>query len=298
MTRWVSVAVVVDGGHLPVFPFLGLSVGAHSSSGWGRRAGGRSNLGNATRPVRWISIIPYGRSSSSKSSSTAGWAGQHNRSASWPTSTIVPPKMRTRSPTSPRDGPGPPGGAQRTDSSASSRSMASPGRHFGDLHDVDELEQLLGQLLDRGLLQVHHDGDPAERVVVARRHGQRNYVETSAGKKCRDPGQHAGPVLDDYRDGLVAQAPTARGPGACPCWTTDITAPPFRRRGAAPGGRSRHYWTARPATIGKTFSWESVRKSMTTGRSSMALALSITGPTSAACSTRKATHPMASAHFT
>jgi hypothetical protein len=51
-------------------------------------------------------------------------------------------------------------------------------------------------------------------------------------------------------------------------------------------------------TIGYTFSRLSVRKSMTTGRSSMAFALSMVGCTSSGCSTRKEAQPMASAHFT
>ena len=51
-------------------------------------------------------------------------------------------------------------------------------------------------------------------------------------------------------------------------------------------------------TIGNTFSKASVRKSTTTGRSSMALAFSIAGPTSSGDSARMPTHPMASAHFT
>ena len=51
-------------------------------------------------------------------------------------------------------------------------------------------------------------------------------------------------------------------------------------------------------TIGKTFSEASVRNSMTTGRSSIALALSIAGRISSGDSTRKPTQPMASAHFT
>jgi hypothetical protein len=55
-------------------------------------------------------------------------------------------------------------------------------------------------------------------------------------------------------------------------------------------------WPA--ATIGYTFSDESVRKSMTTGRSSIELAFSMAGRTSSGCSTRSPTQPMASAHFT
>ena len=52
------------------------------------------------------------------------------------------------------------------------------------------------------------------------------------------------------------------------------------------------------ATIGNTFSKASVRKSTTTGRSSMEFAFSMAGPTSSGVSARMPTHPIASAHFT
>ncbi len=52
------------------------------------------------------------------------------------------------------------------------------------------------------------------------------------------------------------------------------------------------------ATMGNTFSKASVRKSMTTGRSSTLLALSMADATSSVDSTRMPTHPMASAHPT
>ena len=52
------------------------------------------------------------------------------------------------------------------------------------------------------------------------------------------------------------------------------------------------------ATIGKTFSKASVRKSMTTGRSSTELALSMAVATSSGDSTRMPTQPMASAQPT
>ena len=50
--------------------------------------------------------------------------------------------------------------------------------------------------------------------------------------------------------------------------------------------------------MGNTFSARSVRNSITTGRSSISLALLMAGATSSGDSTRKATQPMASAHFT
>ncbi len=52
------------------------------------------------------------------------------------------------------------------------------------------------------------------------------------------------------------------------------------------------------ATMGKTFSKASVRKSTTTGRSSMEFAFSMAGPTSSGDSARMPTQPMASAHMT
>ena len=50
-------------------------------------------------------------------------------------------------------------------------------------------------------------------------------------------------------------------------------------------------------TIGYTFSRASVRKSMTTGRSSISLAFSMAASTSSGDSTRMPTQPMASAHI-
>ena len=217
--------------------------------------------------------------------------------ASWPTSTIVPPKIRTKSPTSPRDLPWRAGSGA---AHAEERQLAFDGltrRHFGDLHHIHEFEQLLGQLLDRRLLQVHDDGDPTEGLVVAGRHRQRNYIETPAGEKGGNTSEHARPVLDDYGDGLVANAPATGHPGVARAGQGHPPGCPFSagpqvrvEYDVAVGAGGRHQRTH--------FSRESVRKSTTTGRSSMALALSMTGPTSAWCSTRKATQPMASAHLT
>ena len=52
------------------------------------------------------------------------------------------------------------------------------------------------------------------------------------------------------------------------------------------------------ATIGKTFSSASVRKSMTTGTSLIEFAWSMTSCISLSVRARRPTQPMASAHFT
>src|SRR5262249_48556457 len=133
------------------------------------------------------------------------------------------------------------------------------GVQFADLDDIDELEELLGDLFDGRLFDVDDDGDAAEPFVVGWGHREGDDVEAAPGEEPADTGQHAGPVLDQHRERLM------------------------RRRGG-------HYWTnlsppgfwdgctttssldAPAGTMGNTFSWASVRKSITTGRSSMALA--------------------------
>ena len=76
------------------------------------------------------------------------------------------------------------------------------------------------------------------------------------------------------------------------------------QRGGVIGQLSWSGWTtmssleAPAGTIGKTFSRASVRKSTTTGRSSMEFAFSMAGPTSSGVSALMPTHPMASAHLT
>ena len=98
------------------------------------------------------------------------------------------------------------GPAARTVTSSSSRSTDVGGVQLGDLDHVDQLEQLLGDLLDRRLLDVDHDGDAAEPLVVGRGHGQGEDVEAAPGEQAGDPGQHPGLVLDQHREGVVRGA--------------------------------------------------------------------------------------------
>ena len=222
-------------------------------------------------------------SSSSKSSSFSGWPSSETVTTSVPTARILPSKICTSSTTWPRvSAVAVHGGEQQL---ALDR---SPGVELGDLHHLDELEQLLGDLLERRRVDVDDDRDAAEPLVLGRRDGQREDVEAPAGEQRRHPGEHAGAVLDEHGQDVVARSPTrlmaliARTPASGPA------------TGAGPGRRST--WPA--GTIGNTFSPASTRKSTTTGRSSIALALSMAGWTSSGDSTRMPTQPMASAHFT
>src|SRR5205823_5256097 len=78
------------------------------------------------------------------------------------------------------------------------------GVELADLDHVDELEELLGDLLERRRLHVDDDGDAAEALVVGGGHGQRVDVETPPGEQARHPGEYAGLVLDEDAQGVVA----------------------------------------------------------------------------------------------
>src|SRR3984957_9687153 len=153
-----------------------------------------------------------------------------------------------------------------------------------DRDDVDQLVELLDDLVERRGLDVDHDRDAAEPLLVGRGHGEREDVEPTPAEQPGDAREHARLVLDQHREDVVTGA--GGDPGAhralrsCSGWTTMASL-------EAPAG-----------TIGNTFSKASVRKSMTTGRSSIWFALSMAGATSSGDSTRSPTHPMASAHST
>src|SRR3546814_7368993 len=100
----------------------------------------------------------------------------------------------------------------------------------------------------------------------------------SSDLQARHPGQHAGLVLDEDRQEVVVGVGdhcTKSSPRAGSVMMASLLSP--------------------AGTIGNTFSEESVRKSMTTGRSSISLAFWIADSTSSGESTRIPTQPMASA---
>ena len=141
---------------------------------------------------------------------------------------------------------------------------------LADLDDLDQLEQLLDDLLERRRLDVDDDRDPAEALVLGRRDGEREDVEVAPGEQAGDPGEHAGPVLDEDRQDVVVQVGAHRSMASAQ-----------RRARAAPppaaAGRTRSSLPNPAGTIGNTFSRASTRKSTTTGRSSIEFALSIAG---------------------
>ena len=68
-----------------------------------------------------------------------------------------------------------------------------------DLQHVDELVELLGDLLQRQVLDVDHDGDAGDVGVLGDADGERVDVEAAAGEQRGDPGEDAGLVL--HQDG-------------------------------------------------------------------------------------------------
>src|SRR5207253_8786065 len=105
----------------------------------------------------------------------------------------------------------------------------------------------------------------------------------SAGEQVRHPGQDARPVLHEHRDRVEAHAI-----GASAGSRTDS---------ANSGPRMMSSFEAPAGTIGKTISWGSQRKSITTLRSVTESALSMTASTSSGDSARSPTAPYASVSF-
>src|SRR5204863_7282025 len=75
---------------------------------------------------------------------------------------------------------------------------------LADLDHVDELEQLLGDLLERCRLDVDDDRDAAEPLVVGGSDGQRVDVESPPCEEAGDACEDAGLVLDEDAEGVVA----------------------------------------------------------------------------------------------
>src|SRR5579863_8466792 len=148
-----------------------------------------------------------------------------------------------------------------------------------DLEHVDELVQLLGHLLERVLLAVDHDSDAGELLVLGRPDRQRLDVEAAAGEQAGDPDQDARLVLDEHgqRVGHSSRPPQS---------------------GARPRANLMSLLDVPAATMGQTMASLCTMKSSTTGRSSMAMARSMTRSTSAASSQRRPSQPYASASLT
>ena len=72
-----------------------------------------------------------------------------------------------------------------------------------DLDHLDELVELLGDLLERGLVDVDHDGHPRDLGVLGRADGEAVDVVAAAREQARDAGQDAGLVLDQDGQGVL-----------------------------------------------------------------------------------------------
>ena len=75
---------------------------------------------------------------------------------------------------------------------------------LGDRDHRDQLVELLHDLVQRGGLDVDHDGDAAEALVVGGRDGQAEDVVAAAGEQPGHPGEHPGLVLHQHGEGVVA----------------------------------------------------------------------------------------------
>src|SRR5207248_8763220 len=125
---------------------------------------------------------------------------------------------------------------------------------------VHGLEQLLGDLVEGRGGDVDHHRDAAQALVLGGCHGEAEDVEPPPSEQARHAGEHAGLVLDEDGQEVVLDH---RGLAEGAHWT----------KSAPSAGSVMMSSLLLPAgTIGKTFSELSVRKSMTTGRSSISLA--------------------------
>ena len=102
--------------------------------------------------------------------------------------------------------------AALTRNSAISRAIVASGLHVADLDHVDELVKLLGHLVDRVDGAVERERDPRDVGILGRADRERVDVEPAAAEQARDPGEHAGLVLDQQREDVLAPGELAREP--------------------------------------------------------------------------------------
>src|SRR3984957_21217478 len=72
-----------------------------------------------------------------------------------------------------------------------------------DLDDVDQLVELLGHLLQRMFLAVHHDSHPGDLLVLGGPDREGLDVETAPGEQAGDADQDSRFVLDQDREGVL-----------------------------------------------------------------------------------------------
>src|SRR5271166_7125675 len=137
-----------------------------------------------------------------------------------------------------------------------------------DLQHVDQLVQLLGDLLERMLFAVDSDRDPGDLLVLGGPDREGIDVEVAAREQPRDPDQDARLVLHKHGQRMAGHS----------------VEPP--QSGARPRANLMSLLLVPAATMGQTMASLCTMKSTTTGRSSMAMARSMTLSTSAVSSQR------------
>ncbi len=206
----------------------------------------------ATRPVRTVSLIPYGRSSSSNATSLVGCSTISNVIAA---GADVDDACAEH--VGERDELGPAVGRRRhlhEQQLALDRVVAA---ELVDLEHVDQLVQLLDDLIDRGLRAVDADRDARAILALGGPDRQALDVEAAPREEPRDARQHAGLVLDEHGQRVV-RAECALAGHQTPSSTQRLSS-------------STHSWSMMSSEpppagiIGYTFSSWSTRKSMTHG---------------------------------
>src|SRR5579863_4571331 len=146
---------------------------------------------------------------------------------------------------------------------------------LNDLDDIDELVELLGDLLERVLLAVHHDRHPGDLLVLGRPDREGLDVEAAPGEQAGDADQDARLVLDKDREGvLLAHHSSVES-----------------HSGAMPRANLMSLLLVPAATIGQTIASLCTMKSITTGWSLIAMACSMTLSTSSLRSQRRPMQP-------
>src|SRR5262249_54861092 len=126
---------------------------------------------------------------------------------------------------------------------------------------------------ERVLLAVDHNGDAGDLLVLGGPDGEGVDVEAPPCEQPRDPDQDARLVLHEHGQRVAGHSGLPPQSGGMPRanWMSLLLVP--------------------AATMGQTMASRCTMKSTTTGRSSMAMARSITLSTSAFCSQRMPSQP-------
>ena len=84
-----------------------------------------------------------------------------------------------------------------------------------DLDHVDQLVELLGDLLEGLVFDIHHNRDPGQALDLAMADGEAFNVEAAAGEQAGDASQQAGFVLDEEAQNVSAHGYSSSQVGAC-----------------------------------------------------------------------------------